>query len=147
VDVILATIIIGLAVPAVLLLVGSISMQSQGSQEYTTALTLANHTREMMSGLSFDDVRGFAGQSFSPPVDALGQPPVDALGQPLPGMDQWQQSIAVQLVGDSLGQHLGTVEGDTSAIAERVTVTIFHRLSANDTWGEVVTISWLKTRY
>jgi hypothetical protein len=139
VDVILATIIIGLAVPAVLLLVSSISMQSQGSLDYATALTLANHTREMMSGLSFDDVRGFAGQSFSPPVDALGQP--------LPGMDQWQQSIAVQLVGDSLGQHLGTVESDTSAIAERVTVSIFHRVSANDTWGEVVTISWLKTRY
>jgi type II secretory pathway pseudopilin PulG len=138
VEVLLAAVIVGVAVPAILLLVGSTTMQSKGIQEYTSAMMLANHTREMMSGLPFDDVQAFNGQSFSPPIDANRQP--------MSGMDKWQQSIAVQLVGDSQGQHLDTV-GDTSAIAARVTVTISQRGSASAPWVQVVTISWLKTRY
>ena len=138
VEVLLATVIVGVAVPAILLLVGSTTMQSKGSQEYTGAMMLANHTREMMSGLSFDEVRNLNGQSFSPPADANRQT--------ILGMETWKQSIAVQLVGDSQGQHLDTI-GDTSAIAARVTVTISKRKSASTPWGQVVTISWLKTRY
>lgn len=138
VEVLLATVIVGVAVPAILLLVGSTTMQSKGSQEYTSAMMLANHTREMMSGLSFDEVYAFNGQTFSPPHDANNQT--------ILGMETWQQSIAVQLVGDSQGQHLGTV-GDPSAIAARVTVTISKRRSVSAPWVHVVAISWLKTMY
>jgi Tfp pilus assembly protein PilV len=139
VEVLLAAVIVGVAVPAILLLVGSTTMQNKVSQEYTSAMMLANHTREMMSGLSFDEVYAFNGQSFCPPRDANNQE--------IDEKDMWRrQSIVVQLVGDSQGQHLGTV-GDPSAIAARVTVTISKRRSVSDPWVQVVTISWLKTMY
>ncbi len=138
VEVLLATVIVGVAVPAILLLVGSTTMQSKGSQEYTGAMMLANHTREMMSGLSFDEVYAFNGQSFSPPHDANNQT--------ILGMDTWRQRIEVQLVGDSQGQHLGAVDYP-SPIAARVTVTISKWRSVNAQWVQVFAISWLKTMY
>lgn len=157
----IATIVIGLAVPAILMLVGATTTQNSQSQQYTTALMLANQVREMMSGLPFNDpvygshlgvqdpgentiadyndVQDFDGKSYNLPVDANRQT--------ISGMDNWRQSISVQLVGDSQGAQLETVTGNSAAIVERVRVTVSYRSAASAAWATVLTTSWLKTRY
>jgi type II secretory pathway pseudopilin PulG len=161
VEVMLATIVVGVAVPALLLLVGSTTKLNASSQQYTTALMLANQMHEMMSSLPFndplsgthtggpnageglvgqyDDVQDFDGLSVSPPIDANRQG--------MDGMDNWRQSVAVQLLGNSQGKLLGSVTGDTAAIVERVRVTVSYRTPGGSQWVPVVTLSFLKTRY
>lgn len=134
-----ASIIIGLAVPSILLLVGSSTMQNNYSQKFATANMLASQVREMMSTMAFTDVLALNGQTNNPPIDANHDP--------ITGMDNWQQGITVTLVGDGQGASLDTITGNPLAIVARVRVTMSYRKSASDPWSPIVTTSWLKTRY
>ena len=139
VEVAIATIVIGLAIPAVLLLIGVTTSQNRQSQEFTTGLMLVNQIREMMSPMSFSAAQALNGRTYNPPVDANRQP--------ISGTDDWQQSVSVQLIGDSQGASLDSVVNNPSAVVELVRVTVSRRSSPNNPWRQVVTTSWMKTKY
>lgn len=157
----LATVIVGLAVLALVNLIAATNIQTSYSQKQTTAFMLANQIREAMVGMPFNDpLTGThaggpnTGQTnvsqFNDVEDFDGyvaSPPIDSHRQPITTLGSWQQSVSVTLIGDNNGANLNSTTGNLGAIVERVRVTISYRAPSEASWTPITTLSWLKTKY
>ncbi|MCG3181599.1 MAG: hypothetical protein BIFFINMI_03997 [Phycisphaerae bacterium] len=134
----LTTVIIGVAVVALLAVMGAGTRSNAGSRDLVRAIFLAQEVREMLAPLpmreegsttfgaesgetslaAWDDLDDFNGRSFSPPVNAQRQT--------LSGQEwsDWRQQISVESVDpNNLAGHLTVPQGSTDFV--RVTVRIY----------------------
>src|SRR5438128_1594415 len=86
----MATVIIGVAVVALLQLLAAGTMSNAAGKELTTAINLANNVHEIMLGQSFGGMWGLNGTTCSPPVDCTGAA--------IQNYGNWSQAITVQTV-------------------------------------------------
>jgi hypothetical protein len=121
----LATMLVGIGVTALLALLGAGTMANARATELTVALNLANNVHEYSMPLTFDGAVALDGRTFSPAIDSSG----DAIS----GMDTWAQVLTVHRVSpaDLAGAPTG------SADVARSTVTVTHNGVA------VYAASWL----
>jgi type II secretory pathway pseudopilin PulG len=121
----MTTAIIGMGVVALMELLASGSVVNVRGTETTTAMNLAKNIRERTIQAPFDTLVGLNGQNF--------QPPIDSRGIEIPGLPEWRQDVAVQVVDPN---RLTATSSDPSPQAVRVTA----RISRN---ARVVTeLSW-----
>jgi hypothetical protein len=160
----LSTIIVGVAVLAIVRLITAVTQQNFYAQKTTTALMLANNMRELMVGLPlsdpaagihlgpdsgetnvsmFNDVEDFNG--------FVANPPIDANRQALPNLVNWRQTVTVShiLPGVNGFNANDPAPGDPGVLMDRVTVAISYSPTPSDntSWIHIVSIEWLKSKY
>ena len=150
-EVLFASVLIGLAIAALVATSGAFTMKNGFGADLSTAEFLIEEIRELTAGLTvidpqsgkdifgvesgenavaqYDDVDDFDGQSFCPPVDLSGTP--------LPDFAAFTQQITVVNVNPS---NLDQVVSDHGSDLVRVTVTI----TKNGT--PVSSASWIRAR-
>jgi prepilin-type N-terminal cleavage/methylation domain-containing protein len=150
VEVLIATILVGLSIYALLAANGAFSMVNGAGVDLTTAEFLAEQIRERTTVLpvvdpqngtgtfgleetnivNADDLDDYDGQSFSPPIDAGGNVLTDFTG--------FTQQVTVENVNKN---NFSQVVTDHSSAFVRVTVNI------NQNNKTVTTAQWLRARY
>ncbi len=148
----LATVIVGVAVVALLAVMAAGSNSNGHSRDLTRATFLAQEIRELMAPLpfeeegggfgpeggetlaSYDDIDDFASVTFTPPINGQRESLND------PHWNGWSQQVTVENVDPNyLAGHQALAGGSTDMV--RVTVTITRN-------GKLVhQISWLAAAY
>ena len=142
----LVTVVVGVAVVAVLELLAAGAMSNSKGAELATSVALAANVRELAMGLAYkdpeqpgqwetrestitayDDVKDLDGLVLSPPVDVRGLR--------MNNLGEWAQSITVETVAEDALKTVGTK--DPAAPTARVTVRIMHH------GREVHRLTWL----
>jgi len=143
----LTTVIIGVAVVALLAVIGSATCSNGSNRELTRGVFLAQEIREMLAPLpacqdggrfgpeagetlaSFNDLDDFNGQSFSPPINAQRQ------ALPADEWAGWTQSITVANVDPNyLAGHQPIGGGSTDMVRTTVEVRKDGRLVYRLSW-------------
>lgn len=83
-------VIVGVGTVAMIQLLAAGSMANSDSHRLTTGLNLARSIREMTQSMTYQQVLGLNGQTFSPPVDALSEPQSEFAG--------WEQAVTINKV-------------------------------------------------
>ncbi len=150
IEVLIATILVGLAITALLVASGSLTIANGASTDLSTAEFLVEQIRELtallpvvdpQTGIAvfgpeetdlayYDDLDDFDGASFSPPIDANRNV--------LNNFAAFSQIVLVENVNPS---NFNQVVGDHSTSFVRVTVTVV--LNAK----EISSTSWIRARY
>src|SRR4051794_39605444 len=146
----LVTVVIGVAVVAMLQLLAAGSMSNGYAAEQTMAVNLANNVHEIALGLPFYDPDTLTGQTpawstpetgntaFDDLLDLDGKtfnPPIDVRRQNMTGFSNWTQKVTVQTVGDdAVSSARPNTTGEPTA---QVTVIILHNNK------QVYQMSWL----
>ena len=159
----LTTVIVGVAILALMSLSAALTGQNAVAGQSTTALLLASNVQEGMTGLSFsdpayantyfgpepgevlatfNDVDDFDGQTFSPPIDAARQP--------VPALAQYSQVVTVLPVyANKLNSNLNPASLDLPKVAYtgavRVLVRVMYRPRPTAPAQEVYRTSWIRT--
>ncbi len=150
----LTTVIIGVAVVALLAVIGAATRTNGGNREMTRAVFLAQEVRELLAPLpaaeddgrfgpelgetslaAYDDLDDFDGLSFTPPINAQRQ----ALG----GAEWagWTETITVANVDpDYLAGSQPLPDGSTDVVRVTVTVRKDTRLMHEMSWVVAVTV-------
>ena len=158
----LATIIVGLSVLAIVRLITAIHQQNFYAQKTTTALMLANNLRELMAGMPFTDPANgvhlgpLSGMTtvaqYASVEDFNGlvcNPPIDANRQTIASLPNWRQQVTVTHVSPSNYSLADSLPTDQACVLDRVTVTVsYNATPANAaTWMTITTLEWLKSKY
>ena len=131
IEVLIATLLVGLAVAALLGASRSFTMANASGADLSTAEFLIEQIRERTTLLSFDDLHGFAGGSpFSPPISADGNV--------LNNFAAFSQHVTVENVSAA---NFEQVVADHSSDFVRVTVKVF--LNSR----EISSVRWIRARY
>jgi prepilin-type N-terminal cleavage/methylation domain-containing protein len=112
----ITTVIIGVAIVAVIELLANGNRASATTVRTLTAMHLAQDIREYTIAMRIDALDALNGESFSPPLDARGT----AIAE-MPG---WQQTISVTGADEN---RLTLTVPVASTDMRRVTVTVSHR--------------------
>ncbi|HEX8341626.1 MAG TPA: prepilin-type N-terminal cleavage/methylation domain-containing protein [Tepidisphaeraceae bacterium] len=107
----LTIIIIGVGVLSMLELTATGTRAHGDAMQRTTGLAVAQCLHERTIGWTFDQLRGHAGETFAPPVDAEGVS--------MPAFGDWQQVLEIQAVEPD---NLSATSAATTPSAVRVTV-------------------------
>jgi hypothetical protein len=131
----LTTVIIGVAVVALLAVIGSATATNGNNRELTRGVFLAQEIREMLAPLpacqdggrfgpepgealaSFNDLDDFNGQTFTPPINAQRQ------ALPADEWAGWTQSVAVANIDPNYLAGHQTIQGGSTDMI-RVTVEV-----------------------
>lgn len=161
----LATVIIGVGVISVMTLLSALTSQNAAANQSTTAMLLATHVQEAMTGLPFndsaygsasfgpesgetlstyDDIDDFDGQSLSPPIDSTRAR--------LDQLSQYTQVISVWPVyANQLASNTNAASPDlpktTYTGAARVMVRVLYKRVPAATAVEVYRTSWIRTAW
>ncbi len=150
VEVLIATILVGLSVSALLTANGTFSMVNGVGADMTTAEFLMEQVRERTTTLSVldpqsttntfgleesdivnaDDIDDYDGQAFSPPIDAAGNT--------LTEFSAFTQRITVENVSKN---DLALVVGDHSSDFVRISVVVAQNNQ------DITNASWIRSRY
>lgn len=159
----LTTVIVGVAILALVGLSGALTIQNAYAGQSTTAMLLASNVQEAMAGLrfndpafansyfgpesgetldSFNDVDDFDGQTFSPPIDAARAPVI--------GLWQYAQVVSVRPIhGNKLNSNTNVSSPDLPKTAYtgavRVMVQVLYKPHARAVAQEVYRTSWIRT--
>ncbi len=157
IEVLIASMLVGLAIAALVVANGTFTMANYAGADLTTAEFLIEQIREMTAMLpvmdpntmtppqfgveadettvaAYDDVDDFDGVTFSPPVDAARTP--------LPDLAAFTQTITVERLNPS---NFDQVEDDSyNSDFFRVTVTI---AQSNQPDRPISTANWVRARY
>jgi prepilin-type N-terminal cleavage/methylation domain-containing protein len=128
IEICVATVIIGVAVTALMTGIASGTRVNDAGQNLTEAIFLTQEVRECTLKLPYSSVAGLGGTTYSPPIDGRGQ----TIGQ----LSGWSQAVAVAYMNPASPT---TVSGGPSDVI-LVTVTI----SRNN--AQVMSTSWLVAR-
>jgi prepilin-type N-terminal cleavage/methylation domain-containing protein len=157
IEVAIASVIVSVAVLAMLGAQQAVHQQTAATQELDLGLSLANEIREITLAMPahdpitgamtfgpesnetsvahFDDIDDFAG------TDGAGltiSPPVDAHRQPKSELDDWSQNITVEYVDPS---QINGAASATSTDLMRITVRVMHQDGEQN--REVTRMRWL----
>ncbi len=150
IEVLIATILIGMAIAALVGANGSFSMANDAGTDLSTAEFLVEQVRELTAMLAvvdpesttttfgpeepnlagYDDLDDLNGASFSPPINADRA----ALGE----FPAFRQQVTVQNVNPS---NLGQAVGNHLSQFVRVTVTV------QQNGQDITTTSWIRAKY
>ena len=130
IEVLLAIVFVGIAIASLLGANRIFTNANQAGLEMSTAEFLAEQIRELIAMTSYDDLDGFDGASFSPPVNTEQEV--------LSNFARYTQLITVENVSAS---DMEQVVADGSSDFIRVTVQIF----SNSV--EVSSSSWIRANY
>jgi len=132
IEVLIAVILIGLAITALLVASGSFTMANGAGTDLSTAEFLVEQIRELTALLPYDDLDDFVGsdgvESFCPPIDA-DRNPLD--------FPAFSQHVTVERASPTNFEEV--ISEDKSFV--RVTVKVF--LNAK----EISSTSWIRARY
>jgi len=159
VEVLIATILVGLAIAALLAANGSFSMANAAGADLSTAEFLTEQIRELTTMLPVADPATTAWTALGPEGDettvdayddvddfdgfdsaALGGP-IDALHTPLPNLAAFRQQVAVQRLNPSNFDETWADDHNPSSDFVRVTVTILQN------GRSIGSASWMRARY
>ncbi len=158
----LATIIVGVTITAIVKLILCVTQQNFYAQKTTTAMMLANNIRELLTGLPFTDPANgvhlgpLAGETtvaqYTNVEDFNGytaNPPIDANRQPITNLSTWRQQVTVTHVSPNNFSLTDSLPTDSACVLDRVTVTVsYNPIPANaNTWLNIVSMEWLKSKY
>lgn len=129
IEVLIATILVGLAIVALLGANSSFTMANGVGTDMSTAEFLAEQIRELTAMLPVDDVDDFNGRTFSPPIAADKSP--------LTGFASFSQVVTVDKV---LASDLDQTTNNASDFV-RVTVRVLQN------GRQVVSSSWIRAKY
>ena len=158
----LTTAITGIAFLAIMQLFTACTQQNRVGSNMTSAMMLAGHIQETMTGLSFndpafgptyfgpepgqtlggyDDVDDFDGRVFNPPIDSLRQQITDQM--------QFTQTISVMPVyatqlSSNTDPNSPTIAKTTYTGSVRVLVRILYRVKPTDGQIEIYRTSWIR---
>ncbi len=150
IEVLIATVLVGLAIAALVAANSSFTMANDAGSELSTAEFLIEQIRELTTMLpvvdpetetatfgpeepnvaTYDDLDDFDGASFSPPIDGMRAR--------LTSYPQFCQQIAVQNLNPT---NFDEVVDDHSSAFVRVTVIIYQNSL------QVTSASWIRARY
>jgi prepilin-type N-terminal cleavage/methylation domain-containing protein len=158
----LAMVIVGIGIVSAVRLFAACTQENRGSVGMTTATLLANHVREAMNGLSFDDP-GTATTTFGPEggetlatYDDLDDfnaqtfnPPIDAMRQPIASQSQYTQVVRVVPVfpnklSSNIDDSAPEIAQGTYTGAVRIRVIVLYRATASEPNTEVYRASWIR---
>ncbi len=159
----LTTVIVGVAILALMGLSGTLTGQNANAGQSTTAMLLASNLQEAMASLSFNDP-AYANSYFGPEAgeslasyndiddfDGLTfSPPIDAARQPIAGLSQYSQLVTVlpiyanQLNSNTNSQSLDLPKTAYTG-AVRVMVRILYKAHPDAVSQEVYRTSWIRT--
>lgn len=159
----LTTVIVGVAILALMGLSGALTSQNANAGQSTTAMLLASNIQESMAGLSFNDP-AYANTYFGPEAgetlasyndvdDFDGQtisPPIDAARDPVAGLSQYSQVISVlPIYANKLNSNTNPTSLDLPKTAYtgavRVMVRVMYKRHPNAVAEEVYRTSWIRT--
>jgi hypothetical protein len=123
----LTTMIVGVGLVAMLQLLAAGTSANLEGNEMTTGVNLAKSVRELTLKMTFNDVLGLDGRTYSPPVDSRGVA--------IAGFGDWTQNVDVQAV-DRDRLTLDIVEPTPQVV--RVTVSVTHNAQP------VCDVSWYR---
>jgi type II secretory pathway pseudopilin PulG len=124
-----ATMLVGVALVALLQLMAAGTVANNEAAERTTAAALVANVHEATLTMTYANTLALDGKDYSPPVDARLQK-VDDLGA------GWKQHVDVDYVDPN---HLASLSGSAAQPAARVTVTAYHNGAAVYTGAWVIT--------
>ena len=130
IEVLIAVILVGLAIAALLTASGSFTMANGAGADLSTAEFLAEQIRERTALMSYNSLPTLDEQLYSPPIDADGQP--------LNNFVAWSQRVIVENV--SIGNFEQVVDDGTSDFL-RITVRVL--LDSK----EISSASWIRAQY
>jgi hypothetical protein len=158
----LTTVITGLAFVAIMQLFAACTMQNRVGVNMTTAMMLAGHIQETMTGLAFNDP-ALANTYFGPEpgqslkayddvddFDGLSlNPPIDSLRRPIPELSQFTQVVSVMPVyatqlSSNTDPTAPTIPKSTYTGAVRVMVRILYNPNSTGVAAEVFRTSWIR---
>ena len=159
----LTTVIVGVAILALMGLSGALTGQNANAGQSTTAMLLASNVQEAMAGLSFNDP-AYANTYFGPEAgetlasyndvdDFDGKtlsPPIDAARQTVPDLSQYSQVISVlPIYANKLNSNTNPVSLDLPKTAYtgavRVMVRVMYKRHPGAVAEEVYRASWIRT--
>lgn len=124
-----ATMIVGVAMVALLQLLAAGTVSNNEATDRTTAAALVANVHEATLTMNYAAVRALDNKDYSPPIDARSKP-IAELGT------SWKQHVSVQYVDPN---HVSALSGTASQPTSRVTVTIYRNNAAIYTGAWVVT--------
>jgi len=130
IEVLIATILIGLAITALLAANGSFTIANSAGADLSTAEFLIEQIRERTALLGYDDLEGVTFPTYSPPINANGEV--------LSNFAAFSQQITVENVSESNFEY---VVPDHSTSFVRVTVTVLLNMK------QISSTSWIRARY
>jgi prepilin-type N-terminal cleavage/methylation domain-containing protein len=130
IEVLIATVLIGLAVAALLGASRAFTIANASGADLSTAEFLIEQIRERTALLSFDGLNGFAsGSPFSPPISADGSPLNDFAG--------FTQQVTVENVSAANFEQVVAVPSDFVRVTVRVLLNS----------REISSVRWIRARY
>ena len=153
----IATILVGLAIAALVAANGSFSLANDAGADLSTAEFLAEQIRELTTMLPVSEPSSTTWDHFGPEAGEMGManyddlddfhnatfsPPISANRTTLDHFAAFSQVVTVQNVNRS---NFDQVVGDCTSSFVRVTVRVLQRSNNNDL--EVCSASWIRARY
>jgi len=123
IEVLVAILLIGLAVVALLVANKALTYSNSAGLEITTAEFLIEQIKELTALLPFDDLEAFDDASFSPPINADSQPLTD--------FSAYRQLVTVQSVSAS---DFLTNEPNSPIVRVTVQVYLNSKLISEQNW-------------
>jgi len=151
IEVLIATLLVGLSIAALLAANGSFSMANVAGADLSTAEFLVEQIRELTTMLPVADPAGTSWTTFGPEEASLAgyddvddfdnatfSPPINASRAPLNDLAGFSQQVIVQNVSSS---NFDTVAGDCLTPFVRITVNILQN------GRQISSASWIRARY